>query len=302
MDIKTDFEYFVTLWEDHKPAGEKYTPELWNSRADDWAELLSSDTPFKRSLDERVSKVADYLRNHGILGEKSQVIDIGCGPGRFVAEFAKTAGHVLGVDHSYKMLTHAKEYARSIGIENTSYHVGDFKEVDIEEARWVENFDLVFTSITPAVGDMKSLQKAMKMSRAYCFNSCFIRNEDDLEAQIAEEVFSVHLKNSMKWNGGWFYSLFNILWLEGYYPETFYHKQNSLEMATVDEELVRYYTMKFSEDFNVNDEAISNKIRDYLHSKANKDGTIERYTERWYGWTLWDVRNKENRMENEHYG
>jgi SAM-dependent methyltransferase len=292
MNTETNLEYFVTLWEDHKPEGTKYTSKLWNNRADDWNELLRDETPFKKSLDERVSKVANHLRNRGLLGKDFHVVDIGCGPGRFVVEFAKTADHVLGVDHSDNMLAYAKDYARSIGLENTSYHVCDFKEVDIEKLGWVESFDLVFTSITPAIGDMKSLKKAIKMSRAYCFNSCFIQNKDNLETMIAEELFSLNLENKPKWDGSWFYSLFNILWLEGYYPETFYHKQDSLAMVPVDDELIRYFTLKFSKNFDMHDESIRDKIRDYLHSKAKKDGTIEQHTERLYGWTLWDVRNK----------
>ena len=299
MDIKKDLEYFVTLWEEHRPEnrseGVKHTPELWNSRADDWAELLRGDTSFKASLGERVSKVAAYLRNRGLLGKGSRVVDIGCGPGRFVAEFAKTADHVLGVDMSDKMLAYGADYARSMGLENTSYYACDFKEVDIEKLGWTDSFDLVFTSITPAVGDIKSLKKAMKMSRAYCFSSSFLRNRDDLKDQIAKDVFSAPVDKPL-WDERWFYSLFNLLFLEGYFPETFYHKQNILENAKVNNELIRYFTRLFSKDFDANDEGVRNKIRDYLHSKAKKDGTIERYTEHWYGWTLWDVRDKCNRI------
>ena len=84
----------------------------------------------------RVQATADFLRKHGLLDADMDVIDIGCGPGRFVAEFAKTAHYVEGTDLSPKMLEYAAEYAASQGIHNVSFIPCDFKQLDIDEMGW----------------------------------------------------------------------------------------------------------------------------------------------------------------------
>ena len=292
MDNKTDFEYFKDIWESFDSGWKSNSADVWNTRASDWESLLGDDTAFKRSHSERIAKVAEYLRGRGLLGNDSSVVDIGCGPGRFVAEFAKTAGHVLGIDLSDKMVENGEKHARDMGLPNTSWHACDFKNVDIDDMGWRGKFDLVFTSITHAVNNIDSLRKAMSISRAHCFNSSFVNYVDDLESRVSEEVFSRGYKSKPMWNGRWFYALFNILWLEGYYPETNYYKRTADENVPVDDELVRYLTRTFSKEKNENDMAIKPKISEYLYSISDKDGMIMRHSERLYGWVLWDVREK----------
>lgn len=288
-----DHQYFSELWGGSEPTNE-HAPGFWDNRADDWAMLLSGDTAFRRSLDERTSQAASYLRAHSLLSAGSNVADIGCGPGRFVAEFAKTAGHVLGIDISEKMIEHSKSYARATGLCNTSYHAGDFKAVDIEALGWVHKFDLVFSSITGAIGTMDALYKAMRMSRGWCFNSSFVRSFDELQTKLSRELFSIEPASKPIYDGRWFYALFNLLWLEGYYPEVAYHKQNRRELVPIDDELIRYFTRIFSADHNENEEQTKEMIGNYLRANANSDGLIERYTESWYGFVLWNTKRDGN--------
>jgi SAM-dependent methyltransferase len=293
MDTIRDFEYFSSLFEDHLPGGGSHDADAWDKRADDWAMLLSKQEPgsMKQGTSERVTKVAEYLRAQGLLGSDCDIVDIGCGPGRFVAEFAKTARSATGLDISPRMLEHAKNYAESIGLTNTVWQVSDFKTANPHD---LGVFDLVFTSITPAVSDISSLEKSMLMSRGYCFNSSFIHSFDELEDSIAKVEFPDRV-NGPVWSGRWFYSLFNVLWLMGYYPITSYHDVISEAYDEVDDELIRYFTREFSSTGDENDKAARDKVESYLLKNQTKEKTIKRRTENRYGWTLWDVRVKEDR-------
>ena len=276
------------------PVGEgsnemKHTPERWNSRAESWSKLLNGDSSFKQSHGERVTRAGEFLRSHGLLQAGDNVIDLGCGPGRFVAEFAKTAGHATGLDISDKMLSDAEAYARRNGITNTSYIACDFKEADPEKEGWVGKFDLVFASITPAVGDAEGLKKAISMSRGWCFVSTFVRNEDELRSRISEQVFGAAPQMKSLNSGYWFHTLFNLLWLDGYYPETCYHMQDFDELVPLDDELVSYYAELFTRYGGDRTDA-ERRVREYLSDLQDEDGCILNHIERWYGWVLWDVR------------
>lgn len=293
-DWQKDYEHFQELWEYRRESGFKHTAEVWDSRADDWEKELAQDGPFRRSLNERVDKVAEYLRGKGLLGPGTQVLDIGCGAGRFVAEFARTAGHVTGIDLSPRMLEVGADYAAACGLSNVSYRSGDFADFEIGELGWEKKFDLVFTSITPAIGTMAALEKAMAISCGYCFNSSFVRWEDELEIEIGEAAFGIRQTPAPDSYRHVFYSLFNLLWLKGYFPETGYHLQEQAEQAEVNEDLARYYAKCFSTDMMAGKEE-TRRVLEYLQEHAGPDGTILRPYKRWYGWILWDVRNRVER-------
>ena len=293
--MQNEYEYFSRMWsgETDGPAkaAARNTSNLWNERADDWAMLLSTDTPFKRSLDARVASAAEFLRERGALKNGYSVIDIGCGPGRFVAEFAKTAAHASGTDISEKMVNHSAAYAESAGLKNTSFTACDFKAAQPSDMGWSKAFDLVFASITPAVGDMDGLRKMIEMSRAYCFNSSFVWNTDDLRDRISRNVFGAEPEENEQLDGRGFYSLFNLLWLDGYFPEVRYHNQELYEDTPVDDELIRYYTRVFSKR-GIDRAEVYERIGAYLARLCRADGTVQTHSSRRYGWTLWDVRER----------
>lgn len=294
MHLEQDYEYFRSIWEYKKP-GIKHTSKCWDARAEDWGGELKEEGDFSQSLRERVREAADYLRAQGALAPGGQVIDIGCGPGRFVTEFARTAAHVTGVDISEKMLKLGGDYALKCGQDNVDFLKADFGDLDIEALGWEKRFDLVFTSITPAIGTMEDLEKIMRISRAYCFNSCFVRWEDELEDQIGRDVFGRQESSGTNSHGHWFYSLFNLLWLMGYLPVTRYHMQEQEECAQADRGLASYYAKCFSEDMLSSEEDIQ-RIWAYLKQQADPQGKILRRYKRWYGWILWDVRTRTPRL------
>ena len=62
----------------------------------------------KHKGDERMNSAINYLEQRGVLRKDYNILDIGCGPGRFAAAFAKKAHFVVGLDISEKMVELAK--------------------------------------------------------------------------------------------------------------------------------------------------------------------------------------------------
>lgn len=80
--------------------------------------------------------------------EHFDIVDIGCGPGRFAAAFAKRVHNVVGLDISEKMVEHGMEHIQNEGLTNAVLHTCDFQTMDIEKEGYKGAFDLVFSSMT----------------------------------------------------------------------------------------------------------------------------------------------------------
>ncbi|MFT4106776.1 MAG: class I SAM-dependent methyltransferase [Lacrimispora sp.] len=289
----SDLAYFVDMFEKGRPGSDKtvHTPQMWDERAESWGRELSVDCPFRRTIDDRVRAAVEYLTGRGLLNKDSRAIDIGCGPGRYVVEFARCADHASGIDISEKMLELAAGYAKEQGVNNVTFTPCDFSKADISEMGWEGAFDLVFSSITPAINSMEGLEKSMKMSRGYCFHSNFLYWNDELENQIGQAVFGAGQRPHQKWDWHWHYSLFNILFLKGYNPESHYHKQKIEDKGEVNIDLARYYAGIFTKD-RAELEVNAERVFSYLKSMADENGMVDQNSERWYAWLLWDVRGK----------
>ena len=76
------------------------------------------------------------------LAEGQRVLDVGCGPGTLTVDLAGRVGPtgaVVGVDLSASVVQEATAHATSIGAGNVTFHVGDFRQLDLAEG----SFDVV---------------------------------------------------------------------------------------------------------------------------------------------------------------
>jgi 2-polyprenyl-3-methyl-5-hydroxy-6-metoxy-1,4-benzoquinol methylase len=225
MSTNYDTQQFERLWNGKFEEGRSTRQSTWDERADEWDRKYRKENNENNPRELRMIDTAEYLRSRGLLGPDCDVADIGCGPGRFVAEFAKTSRFVLGSDISPKMAEYGVNYCREHGLDNVEFRAVDFQTADIAELGWASKFDLVFTSITPAIRGA-GLDKIIQMSRGWCYNSCFVYNHNELNDRILREVFGREPKTEKTSHSSWFYELFNVLWFRGYYPETRYYKQH----------------------------------------------------------------------------
>lgn len=294
-DRESQLAYFIEIMNE-KPKTEgrrgiQSSREAWNECAEKWEESLETDAIRKKRSEKRVSETSEFLRSHGILTENDTAIDIGCGPGRFVTEFARTAKHVTGTDISDRMLDYGAAYAKSQGVTNVDFKQCDFVTADIDELGWRGAYDLVYSCITPAVNSPETIRKAMDISRGWCFNGGFLVNHSGLLDDVSENVFSK--KYHPKPMGRYSYALFNLLWLWGYSPYVAYYTEDAINRFQPD----RMFAGEVAADlgFSRDDTESVDKIYRFLNERAEEKGELLYPHKCRYIWLLWDVRFRINR-------
>ena len=283
-------DYFISLQESQPADLPDHSVKMWNKRADFWENARKKN----QKGDERVDSAIRYLDSKGLLDKNYDIVDIGCGPGRFAAAFAKHVHKVVGLDISDKMVEHGMNHIQNEGLDNAALYACDFQTLDIEKEGYQHAFDLVFSSMTPAIHGMNGLMKSMEMSRAWCCNITHLDGRNLLREQIMQEVFGKRLEP--QWNGRWFFSLFNVLFLLGYDPETSYEKHSRETWVTPDELYIDFLMehMLPSEEHTQENAA---KISNWVNTHLNKDGQIKEVTHTAYATVLWDVREKNVRPD-----
>ncbi len=184
----------------------------WNKRAQSW-EIKRKHC---NESSHRLESIIKYINEKKLINPSSSIADIGSGPCRFAVEFAKTASRVDCFDISDKMLEYGREYANSNNIFNIDYICCDFSEMNIADSKYENAYDLVFSSLTPAVSSEEAILKMTDMSRSYCLNISHIYKSNSLEDEIKKELFDKKwVSKAFDYN---FLNSFNFLFKTGYNP------------------------------------------------------------------------------------
>lgn len=211
MDIITIRDIpFSNLWQQRHRESDEETRRFWDLRADEFNEITNSaDTAERREL-------LAWLEARNAFDKDSRVLDLGCGAGRHVLEFARRTNQVTGIDISPKMVGFAKANTRAAGLKNVDFRVAPWDELDIDACGFRAAFDLVFASMSSAVCSEESLLKFHAASRGSCFLSNFIERTDLLLQRLAGRLFP-----GVCWpaHEGSVYFAFNVLWQHGIYAD-----------------------------------------------------------------------------------
>lgn len=285
-DTKRDLEYFTRLWEDGKraPSAFQHTKEVWDKRADRWATAFDRPNA-KQEGRKRMLAIVDYLHRHELLRKDHDIIDIGCGQGEYVAEFARTARHAVGADLSPKMLEYAEQHAKKHGVDNVSFAQCDFREADVRALGWEKAFDLVFTCITPAFSGPAALEKINLMSRGWCFNNGWAYQNNSIINRVKETLLLPGETDGKHPEAT--YSLFNILWLKGCRPRIDYYRETSEDLVAVSEEAAFHYASMVLSHKRVDESAVKKTLR--IMNEMAVDGFVTEQIESLFVWILWQV-------------
>ena len=172
---------------------------------------------------------------------------------------------------------------------NLTLQALDFQTLEVEAAGLRRAFDLVFSSLTPAVHGQAGLEKMMDMSRAYCCNITHLYHRNSICRQLQEEVFGIPPVSP--WGGRWFYSLFNLLLLRGYLPQTSYDRQLEARRFVPSQD---YAAMLLERVLPPAERTEKNQARIFawLQAHADGEGMLTETSEACYGRILWDVRDR----------
>ncbi|HHX37440.1 MAG TPA: class I SAM-dependent methyltransferase [Clostridiaceae bacterium] len=283
--------YFINLWDDRPGTKIQHTAAAWDQRADQWEKRLRHDEAKIERTDHRIDAVIKYLLDQGHLQPHHNVVDIGCGPGRFVAEFAKRTEFCLGIDLSPKMIDYATAFAHEQNVTNAEFVAADFAAVDIDRVGWRQRFDLVFSYTTPALSRREDIRKSIAMSCGWCMHCGFVDSQDHLREDVCREVFGAATPRTG--GGNHMYALFNLLWLEGYKPYVHYFSERHMDLVTVTADLARQICERIDCGDMPSSEA-AKRVLHYLKGRADAAGHIEYPFDATYMWLLWDTTEVSN--------
>ncbi len=293
METEEELRHFEMLYDRAFDPDHASQADVWEAQADKWDRKYRAEEE-KELHEVRIRDTAAWLRQQGMLGPEQNVIDVGCGPGRYVAEFAKTARNVTGTDISPKMTEYGEAYCREQGLRNTAFQAVDFQNADIKDLGWEGKFDLAYSSITPAISGLKGLDNFLRISRAWCFNASFVYSENFLHADLMQALFDRPPRRHRASHSHWFYELFSLLWLRGYYPMTHYYKQYREIRIAADRESAEKMAGFLLKKEELTEENVI-RIQRYLEEHADSSGHLTDASDCWFGWILWDVRDRKKR-------
>ncbi|WHH58696.1 class I SAM-dependent methyltransferase [Petroclostridium sp. X23] len=228
-------EYFEKLLEGRKQRAVDMEA-FWDGRAEQFNASMQKGDP------QQMEKLLCFLKEKKILQKDSSVLDIGCGTGQYTVEFAKVSKQVMGIDISSGMMEYAKKNSDQAGLTNVEYLKSDWAEADLKKMGWGKRFDMVFSSMCPAVGSMQTLEKMAQASRNYCFIRRFIRREDSIGESLMQHL-GIRRDRDPHNDRNAVYALFNLIWLSGYNPEITYLNTNSEISLSVEEAFEKYVWM-----------------------------------------------------------
>lgn len=264
MTYSNDLDYWIEKWQ-KKEQNVTACTSFWNSRARSYNQDVV--LPQTSSND-----VVTMLQKKRILEKGSEVLDIGCGPGRYALAMAKECKEVTALDISQEMLQYLKIHVRKLDLNNVITCKNNWEAIDLVEYGWEKKFDLVFASMTPGIYNFSTLKKMLEASRGYCYLRGFIQRETDLWDTLEKEILGEN--NIGKQKEDKIYYAFNVLWNLGYHPEIVYEKKN-WEHQWALEEIVDLYIQKFQIKSPIT-EKDKEKIKQYLSSHEKGGKVIEK--------------------------
>ena len=262
-----DVDYFAQIWEENEHEGHSYTKgnsNMWDRRVEEF----NRDEP-----DERIERITSLLLEKKMLNPNSTVLDIGCGPGKFVMAFAQTAKNVTGVDISPKMLQAAAENAVAKRLDNTDFKELDWKTADLTALKWKKRFSLITAIMSPALDSKECLDKMLEASNEYCLISHFVRRNDSILDELKRNI--LHRQTVDEFSNKMLYCSFNILWLYKIFPEIVYFDTERETSRTLEEASSHYIKrLELKEELTPTQKA---NVLDFLKGKVEK-GVIKEKT------------------------
>jgi SAM-dependent methyltransferase len=270
-----NIEYFKNLWTIQKDEN-KNIEEFWDSRADE----------FNNRVDMILEKdPIEFLKESNHLNAVSDVLDIGCGPGKYSMKFAQFSKNVLGVDVSDKMLKYAEMNAKNKGLGNINFKKAYWEDIDLKKHTLEKKFDVVFASMCPGINSYTALEKMNKASKGICFVSGFVERKDKLWDKLKNQI---KVQDKKRFYGKKIYCIFNLLWLMGYFPKIKYvdrHWKNQWSLSYITKMYIKRLEMKSS----LSDEE-KEQVKEFL-KEHNEDDKVEETIEAKIAWIYWDVKN-----------
>ncbi|ABK83253.1 class I SAM-dependent methyltransferase [Campylobacter fetus] len=132
------------------------------SNANAWDDMSNSYPRYNDSaMKKDVNFVLNWCEEIGVRFEGKSIIDIGCGTGTVAIPLASKGAKVCGIDLSPGMLEVLENDAKTLGIDSLiTTFISDWDSYEIKD-----KFDIVLTSLTPALHSDENVIKAFSAAK-----------------------------------------------------------------------------------------------------------------------------------------
>ena len=202
------------------------------------------------------------LVRSGFLRETDSVLDVGAGMGGYTLELARHCESVTALEHGAASLDVLKDRAGQCGIRNIQC-VCDLWESFQTEAR----YDLVFSSMCPAICNPEELRRMEALSRRDCCLITVMRGSTDKHRGAMMAQLGIRPKGGMVTEA---LHYFNALYLMGRQPNVLcrtVHSEYDINAETVLAQYPIYFGV-----FGVEEAASRAFLEEYL--EKNADGGV----------------------------
>ncbi len=264
------------------------TMERWNAHA----QMLQG--VFDGGMNDYNARFMDFVFSTGMIKKGGSMADIGCGVGKYGTFFAKLGCEVTLLDISPVMLEKAE---KNMSKFETPWRtiLCNLDEATFEDLEKMGKFDLVMSTMSPAIYDELSLAKMSSMSSGWCIAAKFVDwkqpNKDallksaglpeDVKYQVGKATFD-HL----------YWKLRNI----GYRPHTKLVEYNFRDLRTpqqmADSYLVQNKATYSGKDPVEDPKDVSSRIISVASSMANEEGLFDDAVYATAGWLYWNVNER----------
>lgn len=153
---------------------------IWNKKAESYARFSHDENSFQ-------SLILGKIAQRGIIFDKKSILDIGCGTGVYTLHIAKHALHVNALDFSQEMLNILREDAIKEGLdEKFTFTCNTWSDFASDK-----NFDIVFSSMSPAFESNADFEKMHHYARETCV---FLGWGGKRESTLLDPTFQAHGK------------------------------------------------------------------------------------------------------------
>lgn len=252
-------DFIMKNWKDDN-INEQASIEMWNQKADYFAQYTVDEF----SNDEFIK----IINENKLIDKNSNVLDVGCGAGKYLVSLADDFRYGLGIDLSPKMIEYANQKAEEYNIKNIEYRCANWSKLDIKKDDLYHKFDLVIACMTPAICSYNTFEKLIDCSKKSGIVCMGTRRKDSVSDVISKILKIGNDKSKTEEN---FVYMFNILWAKGYYPNIKYFNQSWKSEMTV-EKAFDIYINRAKSRHNI-DEKQEIEVKEFLN-KISKNGKI----------------------------
>lgn len=233
--------------------------KMWDEKA------IKFNAPNEKNHSGFSKRVIEILNSKNLL-KGFDVLDVGGGGGRYAVPFSKFAKNVTMTDISGNMIGFAKEKAESQGAENIEFIKMVWEDADLENLNMYKKYDLVFSSMCPAVKTVEGLKKMIDASKNFCFINQLILDTDTFKEFIFERT-SLEKKFDPHNDRDSLVATFNLLWIDGYDPEINYLSDFEEFELSLEEIYEKYHRL-----FNRVEEETGYKVSELIDEYIEKNG------------------------------